>query len=161
VLTKTNSMRLLESRQVAYEVFTFSPDIRSAEEVAQVLGVPGSHVYKTLVVVREKGKPILVMIAGDRELDLKLLARSLSEKKLRMATHKEAELLTGLQVGGISALPLLGRGFDVCIDRAALALDRIYVSAGQRGIDLCLATSDLIRVTNARVVEATRHGDAC
>ncbi|MBM3166610.1 MAG: aminoacyl-tRNA deacylase [Chloroflexi bacterium] len=152
---KTNAMRFLEKHKIPYAVYTFSPDIHSADGVAEVLGLPASQVYKTLVVVREKGRPLLVMVAGDRELDLRLLARSLDEKKLKMATQREAEALTGLQVGGISALALLHRGFDVCLDKPALALEQVYVSAGQRGIDLCLHVDDLIRVTGAKVVEAT------
>jgi len=103
--------------------------------VAEALGLPASQVYKTLVVVRERGKPLLVMIPGDRELDLKRLAKAIGEKKLRMATHKEAESLTGLQVGGISALALLNRRFEVYIDRAATKLERVLVSAGRRGIE--------------------------
>jgi Cys-tRNA(Pro)/Cys-tRNA(Cys) deacylase len=71
-----------------------------------------------------------------------------------MASHHDAEALTGLQVGGISSLALLNRGFDVCIDRAAQDLDLILVSAGQRGIDLRLAVEDLVRVTGARWVDA-------
>jgi len=148
-------MRVLEAHKVPYAVYTYSPEIHSADGVADVLGVPASQVYKTLVVLREKGKPLLVMVAADRELDLKRLARSVGEKRLSMAPHKEAERLTGLRVGGISALALLNRGFEILIDRPALALERIYVSAGQRGIDLSLRVEDLIRVTRAKVVEAT------
>lgn len=152
---KTNSMRLLEGKGIPYEAFAYSPDIHSATEVADVLGFPRAQVYKTLVVMREKGKPMLVIIAGDRELDLRRLAKSVSEKSLRMATHKEAEKLTGLQVGGISALALLNRGFDVYLDQPALELDQILVSAGKRGVNLRLRVADLIKVTGARPVEAT------
>lgn len=60
-----------------------------------------------------------------------------------MATQREAESLTGLQVGGISALALLHRGFEICLDAPARALDQIHVSAGQRGVDLQLAVRDL------------------
>jgi len=148
-------MRLLEERKVPYTAYTFPPDIHSAEGVAAVLGVPAAQVYKTLVVVRERGKPLLVMVAGDRELDLRRLAHSLGEKHLDMATHKQAEALTGLKVGGISALALLNKGFAVFIDRSALEWQEIYISAGQRGINLRLSVADLIRVTNAKVVEAT------
>ena len=101
---------------------------------------------------------MLVMVAGDRQIDLHALAASVGEKKLAMASHHDAERLTGLQVGGISALALLNRGFDVCLDRAAQDLERITVSAGQRGIDLCLAVSDLVRVTGAQWVDATGTG---
>jgi Cys-tRNA(Pro)/Cys-tRNA(Cys) deacylase len=95
------------------------------------------------------------MVPSYRELALRRLAKSIGEKKLRMATQREAESMTGLQVGGISALALLNRGFEVCIDEAALALDRVHVSAGQRGIDLELAVRDLVSVTRARTVSAT------
>jgi Cys-tRNA(Pro)/Cys-tRNA(Cys) deacylase len=150
---KNNAMRMLEARGVTYETYTFPPETHSAEGVAQVVGLPVSQVYKTLVVVRKQGRPLLVMIAGHRELDLKRLAKAVGEKKLRMASYKEAESLTGLEVGGISALPLLNQGFDVYIDRAATRLKRVLVSAGCRGINLGMAAEDLIRVTKARVIE--------
>jgi len=150
---KTNAMRMLDARGVPYEVYTFPPEIHSAEGVAQVVGLPASQVYKTLVVVRKQGKPLLVMIAGDRELDLKRLAKAVGEKKLRMATYREAESLTGLQVGGISALALLNRNFDVYIDQAATKLERVLVSAGCRGINLGIKVEDLIRVTKAKVID--------
>ncbi len=153
---KNNTMRMLDARGVFYETYTFPPDTHSAEGVAQVVGLPASQVYKTLVVMRNQGKPLLVMIAGDRELDLKRLAKAVGEKKLRMASYKEAESLTGLQVGGISALALLNRGFDVYIDRAATKLKRVLVSAGCRGINLGIAVEDLIRVTRAKAVECSQ-----
>jgi Cys-tRNA(Pro)/Cys-tRNA(Cys) deacylase len=77
-----------------------------------------------------------------------------------MAAHRDAEALTGLQVGGISALALINRGFEICIDQAARGLDRIAVSAGQRGINLYLAVSDLVRVTGAIWVHARPVGAA-
>jgi len=76
-----------------------------------------------------------------------------------MASYKETESLTGLQVGGISALALINRGFDVYIDRAAMELSHILVSAGSRGIDLMLSVKDLIRVTKAKVIDATTEMD--
>jgi Cys-tRNA(Pro) deacylase len=157
---KLNSMRLLESRKIPYIAKTYdvSGEFHSATEAAALIGAAVEAVYKTLVVLREppkSGKPILVMIASPREVELKLLAKSLDEKKLRMATQREAESLTGLQVGGISALALINRGFEVCIDQPALALDQIHISAGQRGVDLQLAVKDLIAVTSAKLVCAT------
>jgi len=154
-MEKTNALRLLDARGIPYRLFTFSPGIHSATEVAQVLGLPTHQVYKTLVVLRAQGRPLLVMIAGDRELDLKRVAAAVGDKKVRMATQREAEALTGLQVGGISALALLGRPFDIFLDRAALALEQIVVSAGKRGMNVQLAVDDLLRITRARIIEAT------
>ena len=153
-------MRALEAHKIPYEVFTFPPEVHSASGVADAVGLPYEQVYKTLVALRPEGKPMLIMIAGDRELDLKRVAKAVGEKKVRMASHKEAEALTGLQVGGISALALLNRPFDVFIDRPATELSHILASAGKRGINLRLAVDDLIQVTRARVIEATRPPDA-
>lgn len=157
---KLNSMRLLDSRKIPYVARSYdaSGEFHSATDAAQLLGVPFDLVYKTLVVLREppkSGKPILVMVPAASEVDLKLLSKSLGEKKLRMATQKEAESLTGLQVGGISALALLNRGLQICIDEPATALERIHISAGQRGVDIEMAVKDLVELTRARVVRAT------
>ena len=156
MVKKLNSMRVLEAQGVRYEVLSFPDTIHSAVGVAAYYSLPPAQVYKTLVVVLAQGKAALVLIAGDREIQLKQLAQVLGEKKLRMASQKEAETWTGLKVGGISALALLHRGFSVYIDRAAAALDEIIVSAGQRGMDIRLTVSDLVRITGAAFVEATR-----
>jgi Cys-tRNA(Pro)/Cys-tRNA(Cys) deacylase len=151
---KSNVIRLLEARQIPYRAYTYATDMRSAEDVAQVLGVPAREVYKTLVVLPPRGKPLLVLIPGPCALDLKRLAQALGEKKLRMAAHEEAEELTGLQVGGISALALLDRSFQVYVDRAAHALTEFVVSAGQRGMNLRWRIDDFVRLTKAQFVQA-------
>jgi Cys-tRNA(Pro)/Cys-tRNA(Cys) deacylase len=153
---KTNAMRALDARKIPYEVFDFSPDIHSAVGVAEEVGLPPDQVYKTLVVLRPQGKAMLVMIAGNQELDLKQVSREVGEKKVRMASHKEAEDLTGLQVGGISALALLNRPFEVFIDHPATELSHILVSAGKRGINLRVSVADLMHISQARVITATR-----
>ena len=91
-----------------------------------------------------------------RELDLKELSRALGEKKVHLATQKEAEQITGLQTGGISPLALLNRRFQVIIDISAQSLENIYISGGQRGLNICLATQALIDLTNADLVAISR-----
>ncbi|NTU65739.1 MAG: aminoacyl-tRNA deacylase [Chloroflexi bacterium] len=155
---KNNVTRLLDSRKIAYTTSEYDgAQFHSAEEVAQLIGVPAAQVYKTIVVLREeKGKkPLLVMVAGNREIDLKKLAASVGEKKLHIAKHDEAEKLTGLQVGGISALALLSKPFEVCLDRSALDFEQIHISGGQRGLDVQIGVKDLMALTKAKAVEAT------
>jgi Cys-tRNA(Pro)/Cys-tRNA(Cys) deacylase len=158
--TKTNAMRVLDAHQVAYEAHYYDPARHSAVEVAELLGVPPQQVFKTLVVLPEsgKGRPLLVVVPGPQELDLKVLGAqpAVGEKRLRMATQREAEQLTGLQVGGISPLALLQKGFRLFIDQSALDLDALYLSAGQRGANLKVATADLLRVTGATPVTTRR-----
>ena len=153
---KPMAVRMLEQKRVPHEVFEFDDSIRSAQEVARVTGMPPEQVLKTLVVEQEppKGKPFLVMMPSSLEIDLKVLASSLGLKKLAMASHRDAEKYTGLEVGGISALALIGKGFGVFIEETATLFDEVLVSAGQRGFDVRLATADLLELTGATPVRA-------
>jgi Cys-tRNA(Pro)/Cys-tRNA(Cys) deacylase len=161
VARKTQAMRLLDAKRIPYEatVYGDAHEFHTAEEAATMLGVPLSAMYKTLVVLREttaKTRPLSVMVASNREVDLKLLAASLGEKKLRMASQKEAEGLTGMQVGGISVLGLRNASaFEVLIDERARELETIHVSAGERGVEIALKTADLVEVSGAKYVRAT------
>jgi Cys-tRNA(Pro)/Cys-tRNA(Cys) deacylase len=157
---RNNVTRLLDQRKVWYEPVEYDPSsFHSATEVAAMVGAPAGQVFKTIVVLREeKGKrPLLVIVPGDAEVDLKRLAAELGEKKLRVAPQREAESLTKLQVGGISALALINRGFDVILDRTAehFAGDGIYVSGGQRGLNIKIKPVDLLALTGGRLLEAT------
>ena len=127
-----------------------------ATESAALLNVDPALVYKTIVVLRErKGKPILAVIPGDHEVNLKALAAVIGEKKVTVPTEKEAEKLTGLQAGGISALALLNRGFEVLLDRSAENLDEFYVSGGMRGLLIKMRVTDYLAVTGAKLASFT------
>ena len=158
---KTNAARQLEARGIRHRVTVYdaSRAFHSADQAAALVGAPPEAVYKTLVVLREGGapraKPLLVLVASDRQVDLKGLAAALGAKRLRMATQAEAETLTGLRVGGISALALRPGAFEVVLDAPARALAAIHVSAGVRGADIELAVDDLIAVTGARLLPAS------
>ena len=152
---KTNAMRALDARRIPYETYTYPPELHSAVDVARHLRLPPDHVYKTLVVLRDRGRPMLVMVPGNLELDERLFARSVGEKHVAMAPKVEAERLTGLQVGGIGALALIGKRFDVFLDQRAEALETILVNGGRRGLNLRLRVDQLRAITGASSVEAT------
>lgn len=156
--SKLNSMRALEQHKIPYEAITYPDTIRDAEAVAEAIGLPPFMVYKTLVVQSSAThKPMLVMIACDHQLDLKRFAQAIGEKKVYMASHADAEKLTGLKVGGISALALLQKNWPVYLDQAATQLQHICISAGQRGIQLRIPVNALIQLTRARLVDASEE----
>ena len=147
-----NITRLLDANKVLYKAFDLPVKKLGALETAQLLNVPLNRVFKTIVVTREgKGKPILAVIPGTAEVNLKALAKALGEKKLHLPTENEAERLTGLQAGGISPLALINRGFQVVLDSSATEFREIHVSAGQRGLNILLPVESLIKLTRARV----------
>jgi Cys-tRNA(Pro)/Cys-tRNA(Cys) deacylase len=155
---KTNAMRALDARRVPYSTFTYPDTIHSAAEVAGLLGVAPEQVFKTLVVIADASRHLLVVTPGDRELDLRLVAKAVGAKSAHMALQRDAERLTGLKVGGISPLALLDRRFEVYVDAPAAHLVELYINGGQRGVNLRLRVSALLAVTGAQVIAAT-HDD--
>jgi Cys-tRNA(Pro)/Cys-tRNA(Cys) deacylase len=149
-------MRALDARRVPYSTFTYPDTIHSAAEVAELLGVSPSQVFKTLVVIADVSRHLLVVTPGDRELDLRLVARAVGAKSAQTALQRDAERLTGLKVGGISPLALLDKRFEVYLDAPAAQLDELYINGGQRGVNLRLRVNDLLAVTGAQMIEATR-----
>jgi Cys-tRNA(Pro)/Cys-tRNA(Cys) deacylase len=147
-----NVTRLLDANKIAYTALELPAEKLGAMEAAQILDVPTNQVFKTIVVKREgQGKPLLAVVPGDSEVDLKALAKAVSGKKLSLPTQREAEQMTGLQAGGISPLALIHRGFQTIIDETAIRYEKIYISGGQRGLNIQIAAKDLIKLVNAQV----------
>jgi Cys-tRNA(Pro)/Cys-tRNA(Cys) deacylase len=152
---KTNAMRLLDKHHIEYQTFTYPVTIHSANEVAPLLGVSADLVFKTLVVLAGENRHLLILVPGNRELDLRKVAHSVGAKDARMAPQREAERLTGLKVGGISPLALLDKQFEIYLDESGEKLDELYINGGQRGINVRLRVADLLTVTKAKVIYAT------
>lgn len=150
--TVNNVTRWLDAKRVKYKAFDTPPEKLGALETARLLNVPETQVYKTIVVIRARpgAKPILAVVPGPNQVDLKLVALALGEKKVSLPSEREAESLTGLQAGGISPLALVNKGFQVLIDSTALEQVEIHVSGGQRGLNIRLPVKDLADLTHAR-----------
>jgi Cys-tRNA(Pro)/Cys-tRNA(Cys) deacylase len=153
---KTLAMRILDAHgipywPVAYEVI----DHLSAAQVAAAIGLPAEQTFKTLVVLPERphARPILALLPGDTQLDLKKLAAATGEKKVQMAPHREAERLTGLEKGGISPLALMDKGWAVCIDETAILFEKIEISAGKVGVGILVPVEPLVALLGARLVD--------
>ncbi len=156
-MTKNNVVRLLENRKILHNVFELPAEKLGARETAALLGVPPSQVFKTIVVQRASSRFVLVVVPGDREVDLKAVAAFLGEKKVHLPSEREAEAITQLQAGGISPLALLNKGFLVIVDRRALDWESIHISGGQRGLNIRLAPQDLIALCQAKVADVSRE----
>lgn len=153
--TRNNITRLLDSKKIPYTVYELSPDEKTgAMETASLLNISPKMVFKTIVVTRiVKGKPILAVVPAPSEVDLKLVAKALNEKKVALPTQRETEQLTGLQAGGISPLALINKGFQVLLDQSAANFPEIHISGGQRGLNIRLSVKDLLQLTNGKLAE--------
>jgi len=156
-----NVTRLLDSRKIPYTAYELPAEKLGALETARLLDVEPAIVYKTIVITRENPKkPLLAVIPGPNQTDLKSLASFLGEKKVYLPTEREAERLTGLQAGGISPLALLNKGFQVVLDASAQEQAEIHVSGGQRGLNIRIPVKAFIRLTKARLGPISSPGSA-
>jgi Cys-tRNA(Pro)/Cys-tRNA(Cys) deacylase len=157
MMATNNVTRLLDNRNVSYTCFDLPRHKLGSEKVAELLDVPLSIIYKSIVVERKKtGKPILAVVPGDKEVDLKGLAKAVGEKKVSPAAQKAAEKLTKLQAGGISPLALINRGFEIVMDESILEQEMVHISGGELGVNIRLNARDLVSLTSASIAKISR-----
>ncbi len=147
---KTNAARYLDQLGIKYELrdYEVDPDDLAAETVATKIGLPPEQVFKTLVARGERNGPVMAIIPGDQELDLKALAAAAVERKIQLVPVKELQGLTGYIRGGVTALAAK-RDFPVFVDETIELFDVVSVSAGLRGLQLLIAPADYLRATKA------------
>lgn len=142
---------------VEFSIHTYEHDPAATSyglEAAELLDLPPDRVLKTLFADVD-GRLVVGVVPVSRQLDLKALAAAVGGKKATMADPAAAERATGYVVGGISPLGQR-RSHPTVLDVSALDHDRVYVSGGRRGLDLGLATSDLVRLTGATTAAIAR-----
>ncbi len=154
---KTNAVRLLESAGVAHELKPYDLDMEdfNATAVAELIGLPASQVFKTLVAVGDKTGPCFAVVPADCDLDLKALAKASGNRKMTLASLREVEPLTGYRRGGVTAIGPK-KPFPVFLDATAADLGDIAVSGGTKGLQVKLGTDDYMEVTNASLAPIGR-----
>ena len=150
-MEKTNACRILEKLKISFDVIEYpvDPEHLDARHVADALGQDIKGVFKTLVLQGDKNGYFVCVIQGDEEVDLKKAAKISGNKKAAMIQMKELLPLTGYIRGGCTAIGMK-KNFPVFLDQNALSQEKIYISAGKRGMQIVLKPSDYISVTNAQ-----------
>ena len=151
-INKTNAARLLDKAKIAYELIPYEVDENdlSAIHVADSLGENIEQVFKTLVLHGDKNGHFVCVIPGEHEVDLKLACLLYSNKKCDLIPMKELLPLTGYIRGGCTPIGMK-KPFPTYIHESCLNYPYIYISAGQRGLQLKLDPNDLIKEVHAEV----------
>ena len=151
---KTNAARLLDKAGIAYNLipYEFDENDLAAQHVAESLGQNIACVFKTLVLYGDKTKHIVCVVPGNTEVDLKALAKVSGNKKVEMIPMKDLLQVTGYIRGGCSPIGMK-KPFPTYFHSTALEFEKIYVSAGVRGLQLEIAPKDLIAYVKATVAE--------
>lgn len=151
-MKKTNAVRVLDRLNIAYDLLSYAvdPDDLTAESTAAKLGLPPSQIFKTLVVKGDRQGVCLAVIPGNAQLDLKSLAILSDNKKVDPVALKDVQPLTGYIRGGVTALACK-KDYPVYVDATIETLDWVAVSAGMRGLMICLDPSDYLRAVDGKV----------
>lgn len=151
---KTNVMRLLEQAGVAFSVHPYPVDESdlSGVHVAALLGLEAESIFKTLVTVGDGGGHFVFLLPSNLELHLKRAAKASGNKQLQMLPMAGLKAITGYIRGGCSPIGMK-KHFPTYIDDTAQLFERVYISAGQRGIMLGIAPKDLLQCANATYAE--------
>jgi Cys-tRNA(Pro) deacylase len=149
----TPATRLLREKGVAYTEHPYRYEERGGTAVsARELGVDEHAVVKTLVMERDDGEPLVVLMHGDREVSTKALARRLGCKSVQICRPEVASRHSGYLVGGTSPFGTR-KAMPVYVERTILELPRIWVNGGSRGFLVALDPRELVRVLGAVPVE--------
>ena len=117
---------------------------KGAAYAAEALAIEPERMAKSLV-ARVDDAFVFALVPGDAELSLRSLARTAGGRRARLAELRDAERLTGYQVGGISPFGSR-RALPVYAAPEWLAHDRVALNGGARGCIVELATADLVRL---------------
>lgn len=153
----TNAMRILRQAGIRFDCSSYPVDESdlSGVHAAKELGVEPERVFKTLVACGERTGINVFVIPVAEELDLKKAASACGDKKLELVHVNELLALTGYIRGGCSPVGMKKK-YPTFIDETALLCESIYVSAGQRGLQIIIAPDDLIDFTEALACDLTR-----
>lgn len=152
---KTNVMRVLEQKKIAYSAHTYPHEEGVAVDgvtVAKSMGFDPASVFKTLVARGAKGQFYVFDVPVAENLDLKKAAKAVGEKSIEMLHQKELLPLTGYVHGGCSPVGMK-KLFPTVIDASAENLETMIVSAGKIGYQVELAPHDLAALVRAKFAD--------
>lgn len=153
-IVKTNAIRMVEQKKIPYTEHEYEWDENhlSASSVAEQLPESQSRIFKTLVAVGNVTGPLVAVIPGEAELNLKKLAKISGNKKVEMLHLKDLEATTGYIRGGCSPIGMK-KLFPTYLDQIAENYDQIIVSAGRRGLQMELAPQDICALTSGQFAD--------
>lgn len=152
-MADTPATAFLKAHGVGYSEHAYPYVERGGTAVpSESLGVPEHAVVKTLVMQDEVGKPLIVLMHGDRRVSTRNLARQAGRKRIEPCRPQVAQRHTGYPVGGTSPFGTKKK-LPVFMERSILQLERIYVNGGRRGFLVCLSPGEIVRTLAPQLVE--------
>jgi Cys-tRNA(Pro)/Cys-tRNA(Cys) deacylase len=151
--SSTPALKILVEKRIPFRLATFPWKDKDAEEVSRCLKIPLRQVVKTLLLKTSADEFLLALCPGDRQVDLKLLAHLLNEKRIDLANRDEVHKVTGYFIGGVSPLGTR-REPPVLMDSVILQEKEICISAGRWGSQILISPQELRDILGSRLTVA-------
>lgn len=151
-IKKTNAMRELDKAKIKYDIIAYDVDENylGAISVASKTGTDITKVFKTLALTNDRDELFIVCIPGSDEVDLKKVASFVNSKKVDMLELSKLKEKTGYIRGGCSPIGIKKKHLTL-IHNSCLQKDFIFISGGQRGLQIKINPNDLINFLNMKV----------
>ncbi len=148
----TPAIRTLKAASVSFSLHPYPYEDKGGTATASAaLGIDEYRIIKTLVMEDDSGKPLIILMHGDKQVSTKNLARQLGVKTVQPCPQNKAEKLTGYVVGGISPFGTR-QNLPVYIEASIMNLPEICINAGKRGLLLTISTQDMVRILDPEPV---------
>lgn len=156
-VSKTNAMRMLDSKKVNYTTLNYDSNDGKIDgvSVANKINKDPELVYKTLVSISQSKAIYVFVIPVEKELDLKLAAKAAGEKKVELLPVKDLLASTGYVRGGCSPIGMK-KQYPTFIEESVNHIEEIIVSGGKIGIQLQLNAKDLIQTTGSKIAKISK-----
>ena len=150
------SHRYLDEHNIPYERKSFPPETeKGAANVARVLGFSERQAVKTLIFHVDTGERVLVMLGGDQNAISGNLKKAIGSRNIRMAEPEVVEKTTGYVIGSIPAFGWQPSGFRTFLEASLVDEPVLGTGAGQWGEEIMITPQNLIKASNAIVVNLT------
>ena len=144
--------RFLREAAAEARVEEFPGGTPTATAAAEAAGCDLSQIVKSLVFVCD-GRPVVVMVPGDRRADRSKVTAAAGCRYARIAGSEEVEEATGFTPGAVAPFPLR-RVERVFVDQTLLAHKLVWIGAGSPNHLAALAPAELLRLTRAQPIDA-------
>jgi len=152
MLDKDYLVSFLKKNNVNFEIYRFKEETVTSRQASSLLNIPLNSIAKSVLLMDEKRRPLLVILPGDKRINQKKLAKNLGRKKLRLATQDEVIENTGYPPGGI---PPVGHSntIETIVDETLLQNDYVVAGGGSTNVLLKIDPKDIVRLQNARIMK--------
>jgi Cys-tRNA(Pro)/Cys-tRNA(Cys) deacylase len=155
-MNKLPSHLYLDERNIPYETTSFPPETeKGAANVAHALGFSERQAVKTLIFQADTGERVLVMLGSDQNAISGNLKRAIGSRNIKMAEPLVVKEITGYVIGSIPAFGWQPSGFRSFLEMSLLAEPILGTGAGQWGEEILITPRNLIKASNAIVVNLT------